>query len=615
MSNNSEDVAADLHPDRLKEHQKQIKAFMHSIEQITNPFTSSIDKDNLYNISTGQATSQEVANCLLSTVSSGMSLRDQFITECNMNPDRFHKSLKKNPILTFASVKKKKVMKIGEKVHEVTLQRDLFGRLLGLSLVANLDLGKVLCFPITPVPLSLCHIDGSFNKTAKSVLVQELEMRIEEMEQPPPQVDCGIVDGFFFLNTFKQMPRNFGDLSKKILQTLVKTPADSIAIIFDRYFTPSIKDCEHALRRNIDDKDFHIAGPQQSRTSDFSKDLKNIKFKEALVKFLIEHWAKQEMKSIIGNKKIFLIHDLCYVYSVIDNELSRIIDHELSCPDHEEADTKAVFFACQMEEESTVTIRTSDTDIVVIMLANMEHMKSSVKVWIDLGVGNARRYIDISALFTKLGPLVSKALPALHALTGCDYNPALYRRGKKRPLQILMGSVNIQEVFANLGSEAYNIEALSSTVESFICHLYGFKKLADVNIARIEIFNKTYKVNDTSQPFSLNVRNYDACNLPPCRSELQQHLLRTKYIACLWRNAHNRIPTEMSPLEYGWRNVDGKLEPTWFLGNQLPEAYEDIVITPDILGDTLDSESRDDEDVQEVEVETNFKDESSGDED
>lgn len=64
---------------------------------------------------------------------------------------------------------------------------------------------------------------------------------------------------------------------------------------------------------------------------------------------------------------------------------------------------------------------------------------------------------------------------------------------------------------------------------------------------------------------------------------------RTKYIACLWRNAHNRIPTEMSPLEYGWRNVDGKLEPTWFLGNQLPEAYEDIVITPDILGDTLDS--------------------------
>ncbi|XP_050339343.1 uncharacterized protein LOC126765678 [Bactrocera neohumeralis] len=542
MSNNREDVAADLHPDRLKEHEKQIEAFMHSIEQTTNPFTSSIDKDQLYNISTGQATTPQIANCLLNVVSSGMFLRDQFITECNMNPDRFHKSLKKNPILTFASSKKKKIMKIGQKVHEIKLQRDLFGRLLALSLITNLDLEKVLCFPITPVKLSLCHIDGSFNKTTKSVLVQELEKKIEKMDQPPLQIDCVIVDGFFFLNTFHQIPLNFGDLSKKILQTLVKNSADNVAIIFDRYFLPSIKDCEHALRRNVDDKDFYIAGPQQSRTSDFAKNLKNIKFKEALVKFCIEHWADQEMKSIIGNKKIFLIHDLCYVYSVIDNKVSRMIDHGLSCPDHEEADTKAVFFACQMKEDSTVTIRTSDTDIIVIMLANMEHMKSSIKVWFDLGVGNARQYIAISTLFEKLGPLVSQALPALHALTRCDYNPAFY---------ILMGFITMQKVFANLGSTDYDIEALSPTVESFICHLYGLKKLSDVNSARMEIFHKTYKVTDTSQPFSLNVRNYDACNLPPCRSELQQHLLRTKYIACWWRNAHNRILTELSPTDYG----------------------------------------------------------------
>ncbi|XP_049316678.1 uncharacterized protein LOC125779383 [Bactrocera dorsalis] len=315
------------------------------------------------------------------------------------------------------------------------------------------------------------------------------------------------------------------------------------------------------------------------------------------------------MKSIIGNKKIFLIHDLCYVYSVNDNKVSRMIDHGLSCPDHEEADTKAVFFACQMKEDSTVTIRTSDTDIIVIMLANMEHMTSSVKVWFDLGVGNARRYIDISTLFEKLGPLVSQALPALHALTGCDYNPAFYRRGKKRPFDILMGSITMQKAFANLGSTDYDIEALFPTVESFICHLYGLKKLSDVNGARMEIFHKTYKVTDTSQPFSLNVRNYDACNLPPCRSELQQHLLRTKYIACLWRNAHNRILTELSPTDYGWKNVDGKLEPTWFVGNQLPEAYEDIVITPNILGDTSDADMQNDEEAQEVE--TNFDDDSN----
>lgn len=590
LNRNQEDIAADLHPDRIKKHRQQIEAFMYSIQETINPFSSSIDKNQLYNIATGQAATPEIADSLLNVISTGTVLRDQFINECNINSDRFHQPLKKNSVMTFANLTKKKNIKIGQKVQEVKLQRDLFGRLLALSLDTNIDLEKVLCFPITPVPLSLCHIDGSLNKTVKSVLVTELEKQIEDMEQPPPIVDFAIVDGFFFLNTFKEMPRSFGDVSKKILHCLVRNEASRVAIVFDRYFTPSIKDYEHTLRGTVDDRNFHISGPQQIRTTDFAKDLKNIKFKEALVKFLIDHWADQEMAAIIGNKTVYLNHDLCYVYSVIDKTVRRTIDNELSCPDHEEADTKTVFLACQVkEEDSTITIRTSDTDIVVIMLANMEHLKASVKIWMDLGVGNARRYVDICALSVKLGPLISRALPALHALTGCDFNPAFYRRGKKKPLRILMDFQIFQKEFANLGSEDYDIDKSFDIIQSFICHLYGFKKLADVNKARIETFYKTYKVTDTSQPFSLNVRNYDACCLPPCKSELLQHLLRSKYIACLWRNAHNKNGINMTPTDYGWTEHEGKLEMTSFVGNQLPEAYEDVVITPDILGDTSDA--------------------------
>ncbi|XP_077263749.1 uncharacterized protein LOC143898274 isoform X3 [Temnothorax americanus] len=553
LNRSHQDIAADLHPDRIKKHRKQIEAFLHSIQQTINPFSSSIDKNQLYNISTGQATTPEIANSLLNAVSAGTLLRDQFITECNINSDRFHQPLKKNPVLTFASLKKKKKMKIGQKIHEVKLQRDLFGRLLALSLDTNIDLEKMLCFPITPVPLSLCHIDGSLNKTVKSVLVKELEKKIEEMELPPSNVDFVIVDGFFFLNTLKEMPRSFGDVSKKILQCLVNNSASRIAIVFDRYFTPSIKDYEHTLRGSVDDKDFYISGPQQTRTADFAKDLKNIKFKEALVKFFIDHWANQEMATII--------------------------------------------------------------DIVVIMLANMEHLQALVKIWMDLGVSNARRYIDVSALSAKLGPIVSRALPALHALTGCDFNPAFYRRGKKKPLDILMNSEIFQKEFADLGSKDYNIDESFNIIQSFICHLYGLKKLDDVNRARIEIFNKTYKVSDTSQPFSLNVRNYDASCLPPCQSELLQQLLRTRYIACLWRNAHNPNSIDMSPTDYGWTDVKGKLEMTWFVGNQLPEAYDDVVITPDILGDTPDSDMQaEDEFDEQIEPDLQY-DDSSTDED
>lgn len=38
-----------------------------------------------------------------------------------------------------------------------------------------------------------------------------------------------------------------------------------------------------------------------------------------------------------------------------------------------------------------------------------------------------------------------------------------------------------------------NIDEGFNIMQFFICHLYGFKKIADVNRARIEIFNKTYK--------------------------------------------------------------------------------------------------------------------------
>lgn len=79
-------------------------------------------------------------------------------------------------------------MKFGRKVHEITLQRDLFGHSLALSLDTTIDLEKVLCFPITPMPLSLCHIDchiGSLNKTDKSVLIhRETSRRYEATATP-----------------------------------------------------------------------------------------------------------------------------------------------------------------------------------------------------------------------------------------------------------------------------------------------------------------------------------------------------------------------------------------------------------------------------------------------
>ena len=62
-----------------------------------------------------------------------------------------------------------------DKVDEIRVQRNLFGRLLALSLDMNIDLEKVLSYPITLIPMSLCHADGSIYKTPKSTLISLLE--------------------------------------------------------------------------------------------------------------------------------------------------------------------------------------------------------------------------------------------------------------------------------------------------------------------------------------------------------------------------------------------------------------------------------------------------------
>ena len=47
-------------------------------------------------------------------------------------------------------------------MQEVRIQRDLFGRMLGISINHKIDIARILSYPITPVPL--CHFDGAICK-------------------------------------------------------------------------------------------------------------------------------------------------------------------------------------------------------------------------------------------------------------------------------------------------------------------------------------------------------------------------------------------------------------------------------------------------------------------
>lgn len=75
------------------------------------------------------------------------------------------------------------------------MQRDLFGRLLAISVEQQIDLEKVLSYPLTPLLLALCHLDGKHCKTDKSALMKALERSINS--EPPAYTDVVLIDGFF----------------------------------------------------------------------------------------------------------------------------------------------------------------------------------------------------------------------------------------------------------------------------------------------------------------------------------------------------------------------------------------------------------------------------------
>lgn len=139
------DITNDLLKSRINISQKKIEKFLGCLNLRMNPFLPDIQSDLLFNISTGKAAPEEVSHFLLNVENAGEHQRKSFIDHCSTDENNFDKyKFKKNKILNFSSCTQRKRSKVSDKVKEVTIQRDLFGRLLGISVDEKIDIEKVL---------------------------------------------------------------------------------------------------------------------------------------------------------------------------------------------------------------------------------------------------------------------------------------------------------------------------------------------------------------------------------------------------------------------------------------------------------------------------------------
>ena len=124
----------------------------------------------------------------------------------------------------------------------------------------------ILCYPITDVPLSLAHADGTPLKTKKASLTKLLESKQTSVltNINLPSISCSIIDGGLILYEVlvQHTTSSYVDIATGLLAQVCSLQGMEIHLLLDKYKSPSIKDNERNLRCRTEEV-FIITGPQQ----------------------------------------------------------------------------------------------------------------------------------------------------------------------------------------------------------------------------------------------------------------------------------------------------------------------------------------------------------------
>ena len=124
-------------------------------------------------------------------------------------------------------------------------------------------------------------------------------------------------------------------------------------------------------------------------------------------------------------------------------------------------------------------------------------------------------------------------------------------------------------MFAKRGESADLQPDLLTTIESFVCCMYGNRKVCLVNEARYKLFQQRYAPKNQSQPLD-KIKGTDASNVPPCSSVLLQKIKRSNLVTAMWKNAITSDSYTWCPEENGWVLAESRYAIKWFVGLQVP---------------------------------------------
>ena len=89
--------------------------------------------------------------------------------------------------------------------------------------------------------------------------------------------------------------------------------------------------------------------------------------------------------------------------------------------------------------------------------------------------------------------------------------------------------------------------------------------------------------------------------MPPCQRVLHQKLLRTNFVAYMWRNAREAQPVMFGTDGHGWKTDGNRLAIAWFIGSSVPDKLTvketDLTTEDDESEDKSTCSSDEEEDI------------------
>ena len=198
--------------------------------------------------------------------------------------------------------------------------------------------------------------------------------------------------------------------------------------------------------------------------------------KNALFRFIVAEWKKENYRLTIGSKSIF-VTDGEKVFKINEDAVIAIPELESN---HEDADTRMMLHAQHASQHfQKILISIPETNVFIICLSFQ--LVTNTNLYFITGVRNSRQLINIGAVVENINQNLNLCEPPkesllsafvrFHSFTGCDTLSAFAGRGKIKPLMLMMKSKDYIEMFESFGSGIEIDDSLINWLNRFLCHM------------------------------------------------------------------------------------------------------------------------------------------------